>query len=141
MPYLFNRLGEPWLTQRWTRFICRNAYKNKVEGLVGNEDVGQMSAWYVLSAIGIHQACPGDTRFELTSPVFRRVRLHLPEGKTFTILAKGNNAANVYIRQAKLDGCLYPQRHIDYHDLMSGGTLTLRMSPQPEKNSELGIRN
>lgn len=134
VPYLFNRLGEPWLTQRWTRFICRNAYKNKVEGLVGNEDVGQMSAWYVLSAIGIHQACPGDTRFELTSPVFRRVRLHLPEGKTFTILAKGNNATNVYIRQATLDGRPYPQRHIDYHDLMSGGTLTLRMSPQPEKN-------
>lgn len=59
VPFLFNRLGEPWSTQRWTRFICRQAYADKVEGIVGNEDAGQMSAWYVLAAAGIHPACPG----------------------------------------------------------------------------------
>ena len=70
VPFLFNRLGAPWLTQYWTRAICNGAYKNKVEGLVGNEDVGQMSAWYVLSAMGFHPVCPGETRYELTTPLF-----------------------------------------------------------------------
>ena len=90
VPYLYNRLGAGWKTQYHTRYICRNAYENKVEGLRGNEDVGQMSAWYVLSAIGIHQYCPGDTRFEITSPVFRRATIHLQNGKTFTVNAPAN---------------------------------------------------
>ncbi len=68
-----NRLGSPWLTQEWSRKICARAYHNKVEGLVGNEDVGQMSAWYVLAASGIHPVCPGETRYEITSPVFSRI--------------------------------------------------------------------
>ena len=61
VPFLFNHLDTPWLTQKWTRHICANAYNNSVEGLVGNEDVGQMSAWYVLAAAGIHPSCPGTT--------------------------------------------------------------------------------
>jgi predicted alpha-1,2-mannosidase len=77
VPFLYNRLGQPWLTQKWTREICRRAYKNSVEGLVGNEDVGQMSAWYVLAASGLHPVCPGDTRQEITSPVFNKVTLKL----------------------------------------------------------------
>ena len=73
VPFLFNRLDAPELTQKWTRDICRNAYKNSVLGLVGNEDVGQMSAWYVLAASGLHPICPGDQRYEITSPVFEKV--------------------------------------------------------------------
>src|SRR5690606_21981618 len=71
-PYLFNRLGKPWLTPLWTRTICANAYRNAVEGLVGNEDVGQMSAWYVLASCGVHPVTPGTTRYEITSPVWER---------------------------------------------------------------------
>ena len=67
VPFLFNRIGSPWLTQKWTRHICRNAYHDAVDGLVGNDDVGQMSAWYVLASIGLHPVCPGDTHFEITS--------------------------------------------------------------------------
>src|SRR4051812_262796 len=77
VPFLFNRLGAPWLTQEWSRKICARAYHNKVEGLVGNEDVGQMSAWYVLAASGLHPVCPGETRYEITSPVFAKIDMQL----------------------------------------------------------------
>ena len=127
VPYLYNRMGTPWKTQLHTRYICRNAYHDKVEGLVGNEDVGQMSAWYVLSAIGLHQYCPGDTRFEITSPVFSRVVLHLDNGHTFTISAPANSDQNLYIQRARLNGKVVPT-HIDYADIMRGGTLLLDMS-------------
>lgn len=134
VPYLFNRLGQPWSTQKWTRSICRDGYHNEVEGLVGNEDVGQMSAWYVLSAAGIHQACPGDTRFEITSPVFGKVTFNLGNGKTFTIIADGNSNDNIYIQSAKLNGKDYNKCYIDYRDIMNGGTLKLEMGSAPNKN-------
>lgn len=134
VPYLFNRLGQPWQTQRWTRFICKNAYRNSVEGMVGNEDVGQMSAWYVLSAAGIHQYCPGDTRFEITSPVFRRITFNLPEGKCFVIEAKGNSDRNVYIQHATLNGNEWNKCFLDYKDIMAGGTLSLQMGDKPNRD-------
>lgn len=133
VPYLFNRLGRPWLTQKWTRFVCAHAYHNRVEGIVGNEDVGQMSAWYVLSAIGIHQYCPGDTRFEITSPVFSRVTVHLPGSRDFTVVADGNSPDNVYIQRATLDGKPYDKCHLDYSDIMRGATLHLTMGGTPDK--------
>ncbi|OKZ26295.1 MAG: alpha-1,2-mannosidase [Prevotella sp. AG:487_50_53] len=132
VPYLYNRLGAGWKTQYHTRYICRNAYENKVEGLRGNEDVGQMSAWYVLSAIGIHQYCPGDTRFEITSPVFRRATIHLQNGKTFTVNAPANSDRNIYIRKASLNGKNIPL-HLDYKDIVGGGVLQLEMGAEPEK--------
>lgn len=131
IPYLFNQVDAPWLTQYWTRFICANAYKNKVEGLCGNEDVGQMSAWYVLSASGIHQACPGDTRFEITSPVFQKVSISVGEGKTFTIIAHENSPQNVYIQNMRLNGETYNKSWIDYSDIIRGGTLELFMGSTP----------
>jgi predicted alpha-1,2-mannosidase len=138
IPFLYNRLGAPWLTQKWSREICRRAYKNSVEGLVGNEDVGQMSAWYVLAAGGIHPVCPGDTRQEITSPVFNKVTYKLDpqyaKGKSFTVLAANNSADNVYIQSAKLNGKTYNKCYIDYKDIAAGGTLELIMGKQPNKN-------
>jgi predicted alpha-1,2-mannosidase len=135
VPYLFNRLGAPWLTQQWTRTICERAYRNSVEGLVGNEDVGQMSAWYVLAASGLHPVCPGDTRYEITSPVFNKVTIRLdPQyatGKTFTIVAKNNNLTNRYIQSATLNGKPYTHCYIDHQQVMAGGTLVLTMGPRP----------
>jgi predicted alpha-1,2-mannosidase len=137
VPFLYNRLGMPWLTQKWTREICRRAYKNGVEGLVGNEDVGQMSAWYVLAAAGLHPVCPGDTRQEITSPVFSKVTFrldpHYAAGKAFTIVAKNNSAQNTYIRSAKLNGKVYNKCYIDFKDIAAGGTLELTMAPVPYK--------
>jgi predicted alpha-1,2-mannosidase len=138
VPFLYNRLGAPWLTQKWTRAICRRAYHNSVEGLVGNEDVGQMSAWYVLAASGLHPVCPGDTRQEITSPVFDKVVLKLDpkyaKGETFTIVALKNSAANVYIQSAKLNGKPYNKCYLDFKNIAAGGTLELTMGSKPNKN-------
>lgn len=141
VPFLFNRLGEPWSTQRWTRFICRQAYADKVEGIVGNEDAGQMSAWYVLAAAGIHPACPGDTRMEITSPVFDRIEFRLDpryaQGGTFAVVAHGNSPENIYIQRAMLNGEELAASHIDFAQIAAGGTLELYMGPEP--NRQWGI--
>lgn len=141
VPFLFNRLGEPWSTQRWTRFICRQAYADKVEGIVGNEDAGQMSAWYVLAAAGIHPACPGDTRMEITSPVFDRIEFRLDpryaQGGTFAVVAHDNSPENIYIQRAVLNGEELAASHIDFAQIAAGGTLELYMGPEP--NRQWGI--
>lgn len=137
VPFLFNRLGAPWLTQRWTREICSRAYHNSVEGLVGNEDIGQMSAWYVLAASGLHPVCPGETRLEITSPVFSKITIRLDpryaQGKTFTIEAQDNSVKNRYIQGATLNGKTWNKCYIDYADIIRGGTLTLQMGAGPNK--------
>lgn len=138
VPFLFNRLGAPWLTQQWTRDICARAYHNSVEGLVGNEDVGQMSAWYVLAASGLHPVCPGDPRYEITSPVFDRIDFTLDrtytKGKSFSIIARHNSPANRYIQGAKLNGKPYRHAYIMHADIAAGGKLELEMGAQPNKN-------
>ncbi len=131
VPYLYNRLGQPWKTQYWTRFICANAYHNKVAGLVGNEDVGQMSAWYVLSACGLHPVCPGETRYEITSPVFNEINIKVGENRTFRIKVHNNSDSNIYIQSARLNGKVYNRCHLDYEDIMHGGVLELEMGNTP----------
>lgn len=135
VPFLFNRLGVPSLTQKWTRDICRNAYHDKVTGLVGNEDVGQMSAWYVLAAAGIHPVCPGDGRYEITSPVFDRVEFRLDpayaKGGSFVIEARDNSPENLYIQSATLNGKKYDKCYLTHADLAAGGNLILQMGAKP----------
>ena len=137
VPFLFNRLHAPWLTQKWTRKICKLAYHDGVEGLVGNEDVGQMSAWYVLAASGIHPICPGENRYEITSPVFNKIIFRLDSkyasGKEFIIEAKDNSTENIYIQKAELNGKPYNKCYLDHSDIISGGTLTLYMGNTPNK--------
>jgi len=138
VPFLFNRLGASWLTQKWTREICSRAYHNSVEGLVGNEDIGQMSAWYVLAASGLHPVCPGETRFEITSPVFSKITIQLDpryaQGNAFVIEARNNSPENIYIQSAQLDGKAYNNCFPDYSDISRGGTLVLQMGSVPNKN-------
>lgn len=142
VPFLFNRLGVPWLTQEWTRKICQRAYHNSVEGLVGNEDVGQMSAWYVLAAAGLHPVCPGDNRWEITSPVFEKVVIRLDtayaKAPVFAIVSKRHSPDEVYIQSAKLNGKVYAKCWIDHGDVMRGGVLELVMGKEP--NKEWGIK-
>ncbi len=137
VPFLFNRIGTPWLTQKWTREICKKAYLNSVEGLVGNEDVGQMSAWYVLAASGIHPIAPGDSRYEITSPVFNKIILNADKATKFIIESVNNSEENIYIQKAILNGKLYNKCWIDYADLMKGGLLKLEMGAKP--NKEWGV--
>lgn len=137
VPFLFNRLQRPWETQRWTRRICRGAYGPGPEGIVGNEDAGQMSAWYVLAAAGIHPACPGDTRMEITSPLFDRIEFQLDPryaaGKRFTVIAHDNGPDNDYIQHALLDGRPLDRCHLDFSEIAAGGTLELYMGPRPNR--------
>lgn len=132
IPFLFNRLDAPKLTQKWTRTICKNAYSNKVEGLVGNEDVGQMSAWYVLAASGLHPYCPGDTRVEITSPLFNRITIQLESkyytGKTFKIQTYNNAPNHPYIEKAKLNGKPLDRMWLDFSEIVKGGKLELFMT-------------
>lgn len=143
IPFLFNHLDASWLTQKWTRHIAEKAYKNSVEGIVGNEDVGQMSAWYVLASTGIHPSTPGTRRYEISSPVFNEVVYRLDpkyfKGKTFTIKAHDNSAENIYIQNALWNGKPYTKNHIDFQDMVAGGTLELFMGKEP--NKEWGTNN
>ncbi len=136
--FLFNYLDAPWLTQKWTRTICKNAYANNAEGLVGNDDCGQMSAWYVLAACGLYQVCPGNLRFDITSPVFNKISIQTDKqyakGKIFTIIAKGNSSENIYIQKAFLNGRPYNKCYLNYSDIINGGTLELVMGKAPNKN-------
>lgn len=138
VPFLFNKLGVPWHTQKWTRHTCEQAYSNGVEGIVGNEDVGQMSAWYVLAASGIHPSCPGESRMEITSPVFDKVEFSLDpqyhSGKTFTVIAHDNSRKNIYIQKALLNGKEHIKCFLDFADIAAGGTLELFMGNKPNEN-------
>ena len=135
VPFLYNRLGESWKTQKWTRFICSHAYGEGVNGLVGNDDAGQMSAWYVLAASGIHPVCPGETTMEITSPVFDRIEFTLdPEyadGRKFTVIAHDNSPENIYIQKAVLDGKPLMQSRVSFSDIAAGSTLELYMGSEP----------
>ena len=132
---VLNAIGKPALTQQWTRRVCAKAYGPGPFGLCGNEDVGQMSAWYVLAAMGIHPICPGDGVWQITSPVFERIEIRLdPEyhtGKTFTIVARNNNPEDVYILSADLNGSPLERFEISHEQLVAGGTLTLNMGSRP----------
>jgi predicted alpha-1,2-mannosidase len=137
VPFLFNRLGAPWLTQYWTRVICADAYKNSLAGLCGNEDVGQMSAWYILASAGFHPLCPGETRYELTAPVFDRVEIALDrryaKGRKFVVTTEGNAPDACYIQSATLNGKPYNRCYIDHEDIVRGGELHFVLGRTPNK--------
>jgi len=135
IPFMFNRAGAPWLTQKWVRRICAEAYGADYKGLCGDEDEGQMSAWFVLAASGLHQSCPGDTRFEIFTPLFDQVTLKLDPkytgGGTFTVNAINNSPDNVYIQSATLNGHPIDRCWLDYKEIVAGGTLQLILGPKP----------
>lgn len=136
VPFLFNALGEPWKTQKWTRFICSHGYSDNVmTGLVGNDDAGQMSAWYVLAASGIHPSCPGNTSMDITSPVFDEIRFKTDpvytSGKEFIVKAYDNSPGNIYIQKALLNGKPLPGPYVDFSDIAAGGKLELYMGSEP----------
>ncbi len=137
VPFLFNRLGQPWQTQYWTRVICQDAYKNSVIGLCGNEDVGQMSAWYILAAAGIHPVCPGELRYELTAPLFDRMEIKLTPGYAnsdkFVISAQRDTPDACYIQSATLNGKPYNLCYLNHEDIVAGGELHFVLGSEPNR--------
>ncbi len=135
--FLFNRVGAPWLTQKWVHRICTEAYSAAPNGLSGDDDEGQVSAWYVLGASGLAQACPGDPRYEIFSPLFDKVTLNLnpsySKGKSFVITAKNNSPDNFYIQSATLNGKPLNRCWVTYSEITAGGELNLVLGAQPNK--------
>ncbi len=136
--YMYNYLNVSWKTQERVAEIMHNFYKNAPDGLIGNEDCGQMSAWYVLSAMGIFSVCPGSTEYALTTPLFDSVVIHCASGKTFSISAPRKEEQDLYTNYALLNNTLYPGSFIDHNTIISGGTLSFATAPV--KNTDWGNR-
>ena len=134
MAYLYDYVGAPWKTQKIVRQIMDEMYTSKPDGLCGNEDCGQMSAWYILSSIGLYSVCPGNTQFAIGSPLFGNIQLNLENGKKFTIITQNNSKANIYIKEAFLNGKPLTRSWIDYSEIIAGGELKFIMSDSPNKD-------
>ena len=134
MPYLYNYAGEPWKTQYHVRNIMKKLYTPYPDGLCGDEDNGQTSAWYVFSALGMYPVAPGTDQYVLGSPLFKKATIKLENGKTFTIQAPENSSEKVYVEQASLNNVNYTKNYLSYADIMKGGTFKLKMSATPNKN-------
>jgi predicted alpha-1,2-mannosidase len=133
MPYLYNYAGQPWKTQARVREIMDKLYTPQADGYCGDEDNGQTSAWYVFSALGFYPVCPGTQQYVLGSPLFDKVTLQLPGGKTFVVEANHNQADTPYIKSARLNGKAYPHNFLNHEVITQGGKLQLEMSATPEK--------
>jgi predicted alpha-1,2-mannosidase len=133
IPYLYNYVGEPWKTQRRTRELMKIWYDAGPRGIVGDEDGGGMSSWYVMSAMGLFTVCPGRPVYDIGSPIFEEVRLTLGNGKAFTITAKRVSEKNKYIQSAELNGKPLNRPWFTHGDIVNGGSLTLEMGPRPNK--------
>jgi predicted alpha-1,2-mannosidase len=141
MAYLYNYAGQPWKTQQMVRRILTERYGTGPEGLAGNEDCGQMSAWYVLSALGFYPVTPGSLDYALASPLFEEAVLHLPGGRRFAIEAKNSSNTNIYIQSARLNGRPYTRSYLRHEDLVAGGRLVFEMGPEPNRAWGVGSGN
>lgn len=131
--FMFNYAGQPWKTQQAVRHILDTEYHNTPGGLAGNDDAGQMSAWYVFAAMGFYPVCPGTPYYMLASPSFPVVTLYPEGGRPFTVKAKGASARNIYIQRATLNGRPYTRNYLNHADIVQGGVLELEMGPEPNR--------
>lgn len=136
--YLYNYVGQPWKTQEMTRRLLDEMYTPTPEGICGNEDCGQMSAWYVLTSLGLYNVAPGDKVFALTTPLFEEAVITLPDQKTLTITAN-NPARNRYIESVTLNDSVIEGNFIKYEDLMKGGELKFTLTDKPVKTRGTAI--
>ena len=133
--YLYDYAHMPWLSQKWVRYILNHAYGTGVSGLCGNDDVGQMSAWYIFSALGFYPVSPVDGIYMIGSPLFNKAIIHIPNSdKTFTIIANNQSPTNLYIQSALLNGHSLNRCYLTHKEITQGGILMFEMGPVPNKN-------
>ena len=137
IPYLYAWTSQPWKTQYWVREVMNKMYKNHIRGLGGNDDCGQMSAWYLFTAMGFYPVCPGTDQYVLGAPYVPYMKLKLDNGKSLEIKADGVSDTNRYVKSVLLNGKPYTKTYITHDDLMAGGTLEFVMSSKPNKKRGL----
>ena len=135
VPYLYKWTSQPWKSESRLHEIMKQMYKNKIDGLSGNDDCGQMSAWYIFSALGFYPVCPGSDQYIIGSPLVKDAVIRLENGNTFSVKAQNYSDKNVYVKSMKLNGTPYKKTFITHSDLVNGGELVFEMSNKPNKNS------
>jgi predicted alpha-1,2-mannosidase len=131
MIYLYNYVGRPWKAQSKVRQVMNLLYQPTPDGYAGDEDTGQMSAWYIFSALGFYPVCPAEPNYVIGSPLFDQATLTLSNGKSFSVVTRNNGPLELYIRSAMLNGEAFDKTYISHQAIMNGGELNLQMSSQP----------
>ncbi len=131
--YLYNWTDQPWKTQERVRMILKRMYHPTPSGLSGNDDCGQMSAWYILSAMGFYPVAPGSVKYSLGSPAINEATLHLENGKTFTIKTKNQSDKNVYVQKVTVNGKEVTDHFLNHDDIMNGSEMVFHMGSSPKK--------
>jgi predicted alpha-1,2-mannosidase len=137
IPYLYNFTNAPWKAQKYTRLVLDTWFQDNIFGVPGDEDGGSMSAFVVFSAMGFYPVTPGVPVYSITSPLFTRVTIDLPNGKTFTLSANNSSRKNKYIQSAKLNGKALTSLSFSHAELLNGGNLVLEMGEQISKKWEI----
>ena len=133
IPYMYMWTSQPWKTQYWVREIMDKMYRPEIDGLCGNDDCGQMSAWYVFSAMGFYPVCPGIDQYVIGAPYFPYMKVKLADGKTLEIKAPNASAKNRYVHSVRLNGKVWDKAYLSYADLSNGGVLEFEMYSKPNK--------
>ena len=133
IPYLYAWTSQPWRTQYWVREIMNRMYRNSIDGLCGNDDCGQMSAWYIFSAMGFYPVCPGSNEYVFGAPYFPYMKVKVDDGKYLEIKADKVSDKMRYVKSVKLNGKLYTKAYITYDDIKTGAELTFEMAATPNK--------
>ena len=137
IPYLYNWTGHPEKTQERVRMIMQTMYDPSVEGLCGNDDAGQMSAWYILSALGFYSVTPGSSNYALGSPLVKEAIITFPNGETTKIIARNQSTENIYVSSVTIDGTTLQNNTLTHEDLVSGGEIIFEMAPTSPKSNHL----
>jgi predicted alpha-1,2-mannosidase len=132
--YMYSYAGQPWKTAQKVRYILKNFYTNKTDGIIGNEDVGQMSSWYVFSSLGFYPLNPANGNYVFGSPLFNEANIKLAGGKSIRMVAHNNSDKNIYIQRVTLNGKSYTKSYITHADLLKGGLLVFEMGNKPNLN-------
>ncbi|NIO29776.1 MAG: glycoside hydrolase family 92 protein [Candidatus Latescibacteria bacterium] len=131
VPYLYCYAGVPWKTQERIHQIVKSMYRNSPDGLCGNDDCGQMSAWYIFSSMGFYPVCPGSNEYVIGSPCVEKAVIHLENGKEFVVEARNLNEENIYIQSVTLNGKEHKRSYIHHEDVINGGRLVFELGPGP----------
>lgn len=129
--YLYAYSGRQWKTAEKLRYIMKEMYHDKPDGIIGNEDCGQMSAWYIFSSLGFYPVFPASEKYVIGSPLFDQATIHLPGGKKFTVDIINNSSKNIYVQRMELNGQQHSHAYIYHREIMNGGTLKIIMGAKP----------